>query len=451
MTAIELDQLIVGCIAELESSNAEVIAAGLVQQRVGRPRPTVNRALAKLVESGALIRLGAGRSITYSIPKSVSYQITNPVQNQSSGFQWSKTALQMVADLSAPLGTRKPTTYQRAFLEGYTPNKSTLLPDTLANELFNAGRLKEQLPAGTYARKVLKQLLIDLSWSSSQLEGNQKSLSDTQQLFEKGQADSADWDSVMLLNHKEAIEFLVDVVPMDGITVPVVRNLQSILMRDLLDDPSDLGAIRKKAVNIQDTVYLPSQVPELLEEMLELVVSKACQVRNPVEAAFFLWVNIAYLQPFVNGNKRTSRLAANMPFLLSNCAPLLFLDVGKREYALAMFAVYERCDVTLAAELFAWAYLRSIERYQVVMESMVGPNPLRVRYREKLGEAVRQIVLYGLTLSQASTEVPVPDNHHAAFVDMLKEELDSLEPYNCARYRLPMGKTADWIKNGRIR
>jgi hypothetical protein len=162
-------------------------------------------------------------------------------------------------------------------------------------------------------------------------------------------------------------------------------------------------------------------------------------------------VNIAYLQPFVDGNKRTSRLAANMPFLLSNCAPLSFLDVGQQEYALAMLAVYERQDVSLAAELFEWTYRRSIERYRVVLESMGGPNPLRVRYREQLGEAVRHIVFYGLKLKQAVAEVGISKAEQAVFIDLLQEELDALQPYNCARYRLPMNKTAEWIKRKRAR
>jgi len=467
MSTTNLDKAILDCIGQHQQSGNEGVAASLIQQQIGRPRPTVNRALARLVESGELIRLGAGRSITYSITYSFSYQNTAKAPSASQveqpqasyfntsrsspGFQWSNKAHKVVAALAAPLGTRKPITYQRSFVEDYEPNQSTLLPRALATNLFNAGRAKDQLPAGTYARKVLEQLLIDLSWSSSRLEGNRKSLLDTRALFEKGRAEFGDRDSVMLLNHKEAIEFLVDAVPTEGITVPVVRNLQSILMRDLLDDPSDLGAIRKKIVNIQDTVYLPSQAPHLLEEMLTLVVSKACEVRNPVEAAFFLWVNIAYLQPFVDGNKRASRLAANMPFLLSNCAPLSFLDVGQQEYALAMLAVYEKLDVSLAAELFEWTYRRSIDRYQVVVESMGDPNPLRVKYRNQLGEAIRHIVFYGLKLNQAVAEVSISKADHAVFVDMLQEELDTLQPYNCARFRLPMNKTAEWIKQKRPR
>jgi hypothetical protein len=253
----------------------------------------------------------------------------------------------------------------------------------------------------------------------------------------------------MLLNHKETIEFMVDAVPTEGITVPVVRNVQSLLMRDLLADPRDLGAIRRKIVNIQDTVYVPSQVPNLLEEMLGHIVDKARNVRNPVEASFFLWVNIAYLQPFVDGNKRTSRLAANMPFMLANCAPLSFLDVGLPDYAMAMLGVYERQDVTLAAELYEWTYRRSIQKYEVVVESMGGPDPMRVRYREQLGEAIRQIVYFGGGVDRAVESRSVPTADLTVFNEMLKSELQHLEPYNCARYRLPIGKTQEWIDKGR--
>ncbi|MGJ7550520.1 Fic family protein [Pseudomonas alloputida] len=66
-------------------------------------------------------------------------------------------------------------------------------------------------------------------------------------------------------------------------------------------------------------------MPSLLDEMFGQVLDKARQIKNPIEAAFFLWINLAYLQPFEDGNKRTSRLAANIPLMLYNCSPLSFL------------------------------------------------------------------------------------------------------------------------------
>jgi hypothetical protein len=160
-------------------------------------------------------------------------------------------------------------------------------------------------------------------------------------------------------------------------------------------------------------------------------------------------VNIAYLQPFVDGNKRTSRFTANMPLMVTNCAPLSFLDVGPQDYAMAMLGAYERLDVMLAVELFEWTYRRSIEKYQVVVESMGGPDPMRVRYREQLGEAVRQVVYFGRKVGQAVEVLRIPAADAAVFDGMLKTELQHLEAYNCARYRLPIGKTQEWIDMAR--
>ena len=84
-------------------------------------------------------------------------------------------------------------------------------------------------------------------------------------------------------------------------------------MQALLANSASLGAIHKTVVNIADVVHVPTQAPSLLEESLGNVVDKARNVRNPVEAAFFLWANLAYLQLFEYGNKRTSRLWANLP------------------------------------------------------------------------------------------------------------------------------------------
>ena len=419
-------------------------------------RPTVNRHLRKLVEAGQIVREGTGPATTYRYkqPAPTEQRATEggPAADSAKGTAsppWSVAAQEVRARLEAPMGTRTPVSYQRKFVDDYHPNHSSLLPAALADGLLTEGRMQGQQPAGTYARKVLEQLLIDLSWYSSRLEGNRKSLLDTRELFVRGRSVGDDPDTTMLLNHKEAIEFTVDAVPAYGITVPVVRNIQSLLMQGLLENTHSLGAIRRTVVNITDTVYVPTQVPSLLEEMLGHIVEKARSIKNPVEAAFFLWVNLAYLQPFEDGNQRTSRLCANLPLMLSNCAPLSFLDVETTDYAMAMLGVYERLDLRLATELFDWTYRRSIPKYRAVLESLGAPDPFRARYREHLGEAVRNVVAAGSRLADAVADLALPEEDQAPFRDLSRVELLQLEPYNCARYRLSIGKTEEWIANGR--
>jgi Fic family protein len=436
---------------DLAPASADEITAHL-----GEKRPTVNRYLASLVQGGIIQKLGNGPATRYRIPSPVHQELSATASAAATlkaaiavGPAWSAKALELRAQLQAPIGAREPVTYRRQFVDDYVPNQSSLLTTELATSLWDAGRVQGQQPASTYARKVLEQLLIDLSWHSSRLEGNRKSLLDTQALFAKGRTPGDDLEASMLLNHKDAIEFMVDAVPEYGITVPVVRNIQSLLMQGLLENPDSLGAIRQTVVNITDSVYVPTQVPNLLEEMLGMVVDKARQIKNPVEAAFFIWVNIAYLQPFEDGNKRTSRLCANLPLMLSNCAPLSFLDVEQQDYAIAVTGVYERLDITMATELFVWTYQRSIEKYRVILESMGGPDPFRARLREQLGDAVRSVVLENKTAEKARDELSLDTADSEAFFKMLSKELKSLETYNCARYRLSLRITEAWIAKGR--
>ena len=241
--------------------------AGDISKQVRAKRPTVNRYLTAMVSAGSILQEGAGPTTSYRIAASIAKvaALTETVQatDKSSttvSLAWSAKALELRAQLEAPVGTRPPVSYQRKFVDDYVPNQSSLLPMHLADALFTEGRARGQLPAGTYARKVLEQLLIDLSWHSSRLEGNRKSLLDTRELFAQGRSADDDEDATMLLNHKDAIEFMVDAVPEYGITAPVVRNIQSLLMQGLLDNPDSIGAIRKTVVNITNSVYMPTQI-----------------------------------------------------------------------------------------------------------------------------------------------------------------------------------------------
>jgi Fic family protein len=445
---------ILNVVKDLQAEGLNGASSSEIHARVGGSYATVGRLLDKLVRENTLVRKGKARATRY-FPAAVDGQLTETVRatdrmTATVSPGWSARARAVFDQLNRPLGVRQPVTYQRGFVDDYVPNESSLLPHELAEALAQEGRMAGQQPAGTYARKVLEQLLIDLSWSSSRLEGNTYSLLATEELFKSG-APPTDVEGVMLLNHKRAIEFLVDAVPSYGLTDSVIRNLHALLMQDLLADSAGLGAIRTKVVNISDTTYVPSQVPQLLEEMTSLIISKVKRIKNPVEAAFFLWVNLAYLQPFEDGNKRTSRLAANIPLMLYNCAPLAFLDADPRDYAKAMLGVYELLDVTIAAELFGWTYRRSIRKYRVILEAMGSPDAFRVRHREHLSEAVQRVVRERQPLRQVGSDIGVPADEVDSFREMLGAELDALTPYNCARYRITLGEVQAWIERGRPR
>ena len=246
-----------------------------------------------------------------------------------------------------------------------------------------------------FARDVFDRLLIDLSWASSRLEGNTYSRLDTQNLIRFGQeAEGKDGEQAqMILNHKRAIEFLVDEAEVVGFDRRTLTTLHSALSENLLDDPRDEGGIRKRPVRISGTPYVPTAIPQVIEEALDVLLDTASAIPDPFERAFFAMVHIPYLQPFTDVNKRTSRLAANIPLIRANLCPLSFVDVPERAYIEGTLGVYEQNRVELLCDVFVWAYGRSCAQYRVVRESMGQPDSLRLRYREQLAQVVRETVV----------------------------------------------------------
>jgi fido (protein-threonine AMPylation protein) len=434
-----------------ELSRSDIAAA------LGEPPATVLRYLNRLKADGKVVQSGSTSASRYGLASfegaaqtPTPSSVTRPGSVIPTGSpSWSPSSSDLLADLEVPLGARQPVTYQRKFVDDYEPNQTFLLPESLANDLYREGRMQGQQPAGTYARNVIEPLLIDLSFSSSRLEGNRYTRLDTEVLFRSGHANPQDKDAIMLLNHKRAIEFLIDEVPLYGLTVMVIRNIHTLLMQGLLHDEDSLGAIRQKVVNISNTAYVPAHMPSLLEEMLGIIVAKARDIKNPVEAAFFLWVNLAYLQPFEDGNKRTSRLSANIPLLMYNCAPLSFLDVTDDDYSRARIGVYEKLDVSVAADLFAWTYRRSIGKYAVQIQAAGLPDLFRATHRDAINELVSRVVREGHPLGAAIAEFDLPAQDAEKLAEIVKGDIVRLGEHNFARYRLTLRELMRWVDAGR--
>jgi len=228
---------------------------------------------------------------------------------------------------------RRPVGYDRKFLDEYRPNVSFYLTERDRAHLAAVGRpqIAEQ-PAGTYAKQILSRLLIDLAWNSSRLEGNTYSLLDTKRLIELGEEAEgrAHLEAQMILNHKDAIEFLVSTADEIGFNRYTILNLHALLANNLLADPTAAGRLRYIAVGIERSTFHPLEVPQLVEECFDQILATAAAIADPFEQAFFVMVQLPYLQPFDNVNKRVSRLAANIPLIKGNLSPLSFADVPRR-------------------------------------------------------------------------------------------------------------------------
>lgn len=354
-----------------------------------------------------------------------------------------------------PLIMRQPVGYQRRFLDQYRPNETFYLPESTRHYLAQIGQTQVLAqPAGTYARQVFGRLLVDLSWNSSRLEGNTYSLLETERLLQLGQ--SADgkqlFETQMILNHKAAIEFLLETSTEASFSRYKILNLHALLSDRLLADPLANGRLRSIPVGIGHTTYLPLAVPQLIEECFNQILDTANAIENPFEQAFFAMVHLPYLQPFEDVNKRVSRLAANIPLIRDNLAPLSFIDVPERAYIDAILAVYELNRIELLRDVFVWAYQRSSARYAAVRQSLGEPDPFQMQYRDLIKQTVRHVVISQWDKMQATNYVQevarnqLSNGEQSRFVEVVEIELMSLHEGNIARYRLRPSEYQGWKK-----
>ncbi len=419
-------------------------------------RRTLQRRLRELVAANRLLKQGEGRASRYLLvpitgevrgvlpPPKLIAQGQSYVPLSPQGAEVKNLVRRSITD-------RKPVGYNRNFLEGYQPNRSAYLPDSVRSHLHALGLSPaREHPAGTYARDILNRLMIDLSWSSSRLEGNTYSRLETQNLIEFGHAaDGKDQrEAQMILNHKAAIEMLVDRAEEIGFDTFTFFNLHALLSENLLADPDASGRLRTGIVEIGGSVFHPLAVPQQVEDYFRLILDKTNAIRDPFEQAFFLMVHIPYLQPFLDVNKRVSRLGANIPLIKHNLSPLSFVDVPEQAYVDGTLGVYEFNRVELLQDVFVWAYERSCQRYVAIKDSLPAPDPLRLRNREALISVVSEIVRGGKPIEtrfirELAAPLVKPDDL-GQFLAMAFNDLHHLHEGNVARYRLRLSEYRQW-------
>ncbi len=425
------------------------------------PRRTLQRWLARLVESGALVATGAGPSRRYRTasrtvvlsPETASFTV-KATANLEFSIPVSASGEELRNLIRRHVAQRNPVGYVRSFLDAYDPNRDHYLPQEMRTHLHEQGRSPVgERPAGTYAWQILDRLLIDLSWSSSRLEGNTYTRLDTQNLIEFGRfAEGKDrLAAQMILNHKAAIEMLVDQAEEIGFNRYTLQNLHALLAQNLLPDAAAEGRLRRIEVAISGTVFHPLAIPQQIEECLDLFLAKAQAIADPFEQAFFAMVHIPYLQPFEDVNKRVSRLAANIPLIRGNLAPLSFVDVPEIDYVDGILAVYELNGIELLRDVFVWAYERSCRRYTVIRDALPEPDPFRLQYREALTDAIGTIVDERIARNDDAailriSQGRVPQADLEIFIAMLFRELHHLNEGNIARYRLRPSRFREWLR-----
>ena len=233
-------------------------------------------------------------------------------------------------------------------------------------EVLNAAQMKfkkntEGMTELEY-RKEMERLGVDLSWKSSQIEGNTYSLLETERLLKDKQTASGKTkeEAIMLLNHKDALDFVLDIPDyLKELSVHRIEDIHSILTKELEVDRN----IRHRRVGITGTNYRPLdnefQIREALEDTCTLVNGKD----NVFEKAFLTLVLLSYIQAFVDGNKRTARITSNAVLIANGYCPISFRTVDSIDYKKAMLIFYEQNNIAAFKKIFIEQFLFAVKTY----------------------------------------------------------------------------------------
>ena len=383
---------------------------------------TMWRALKGLVENGTLSVTGRGPATRYRLAG----------------------VARINAHLEAPYYGRATVGYRREFLDAYVPGKTAYLGDVDRAQLAAAGAYPESLPAGTYARRILTRLLVDLAWASSRMEGNTYEILETERLIEAGQEASGRdrAEALMILNHRDAIEYVVDHLADADIDRRTLCDLHALLANGLLYDPALGGRLRRLPVSIGRSAYLPLDDEFDVAAAFETFLNKAKAIANPFEQSFFVLAHLPYLQPFADVNKRTSRVAANVPLLKAGLAPLSFVATDDRQYVDGLLGVYELNEIALLKQVYLTSYVATARQYTALRAQMDSPPKAALTHRDFVCQAVRRCVFdWGAFRRQGVLSMAVlagiPEGELDAVAKYVEGEVNGLHEGNAIRYSLP--------------
>ena len=310
---------------------------------------TTKRKLSKLRTLNLITSKGKGRATRYIV--SVSYKLLNPINVED---YFSKNINERSINQHFNFELLNDVLFQS---EIFTKDELQQLSKLQSKYIDNIATL-----SNTLYKKDLERLGIDLSWKSSQIEGNTYSLLETEQLLKdkieaKGKQKE---EATMLLNHKIALDYILDspnyFLKLD---LKKVIEVHSLLVTGLGVEKN----LRKRIIGITGTNYRPLDNEHQIEEALLTTCNLVNTKENTFEKAFILLIMISYIQAFEDGNKRTARIMSNAVLISDNHCPLSFRTIDPIDYKKAMLLFYEQNNISVIKKIFIEQYEFAVNTY----------------------------------------------------------------------------------------
>lgn len=328
--------------------SSEVFEA-LQKKGVSISSVTVKRSLSDLTRMGFLEITGSGRSTSYRVTSTARVCADIDAQTYCADEPDARFGLD---HYNFNLLPTLPTGF-------FTDDELRVLNDATATYKKRVAHLSP-----TIQKKELERLVIELSWKSSKIEGNTYSLLDTEKLIlrHKAAPGTSRKETQMILNHKDAFLYIREHArQFKVLTGKNLEELHTLLMKGLQVN----AGLRSKPVGVTGSKYLPLDNIHQIREAVDDLAAAVSRMHTPYEKALLALLGIGYIQPFEDGNKRTSRLMADAVLLAYACAPLSYRSINEEEYKAAMLVFYELNSVMPMKRIFIEQYRFAVVHYAV--------------------------------------------------------------------------------------
>lgn len=326
--------------------NGSVSNADIVNYMGGEvSRFTVLRDLDLLMREGLIAKFGKGRSISYSLisDKAVnsffdldSYFKDGPDERKVKDFN--PMIIEELCDLFSEGEVDSLTEVNKRYLE----------------------RLKNR--SDNFLKKEIERITIELSWKSSQIEGNTYSLIDTELLI-KDRIEPVGHtreEAIMILNHKSAIDYIfTHKDEFRKIELFHIESIHELLTRGM----GVKKGVRNDAVRIIGTRFMPIEGRLNIINLLHRFIDRVNEMEDPFSKALSTILMVSYIQPFEDGNKRTARILGNAILLANDACPLSYRSIDEGQYKKAILLFYEQNSAFAFKELFMKQFNFAVENY----------------------------------------------------------------------------------------
>ncbi len=326
-------------------ATGQALSRAEIQEAIKESRDNAIRELNRLVEQGLVVTSGEARATVYTITPQARIVVFWDVEEYLSQDPSTRQAL-----------------YKSLQPELFTTIKGIIGKPPEAIEKASTNRQATSGSDSVTARKDLERFVIELSWKSSKIEGNTYTLLDTERLIKEAKeaVGHPHDEAVMILNHKKAFEYVWEHQNLfKELTKTQVEEVHQLLVEGL---HVPIG-LREHPVGITGTIYVPPASQIEIAPYLHDIISTINSIEEPLEKAMACLVLLPYLQPFADGNKRTSRLLANAVLLAHGYPPLSYRGIDEQAYKGALILFYEQGSLANFRELYLKQLEESAENY----------------------------------------------------------------------------------------